>query len=112
MFKRAMTRTTLTRCGSGNAVEEAVRDDPQSFFEVDARLPAEQLACAVDVGPRVADVADALPVVLALDLLAEHRADRVGELVDAGPATGRDVEDATAHAARRRGEEVRLDDVR
>src|SRR5438034_3774766 len=111
MLSRAITRTTLTRFGSGNAVDEAARDDSQPGLEIDARLPAQQVACAVDVRPGVADVAISLSVVLALDLLAQHGPDRVRELVDARPAAGRDVEDEPTHAAGVGGDQIRLDDV-
>src|SRR5438105_12699212 len=109
MFSRAITRRTLT--GSGNALQEGVRRQAQAFAEADARFPPEQLARACDVRPRIADVAGALRLLVALDGAAEQCADRLCELVHGrGRACGH-VHDLAADAVGSGSEQVRLDDV-
>src|SRR6266571_5958295 len=109
MFNRAITRRTLTR--SGNALEEGVRRQTQAFVETDARLPAEELTRSGDVRPRVADVACALGLFVAIDRAAEQRADCLRELVHGRRPAGRDVHDLAADAVRAGRKQVRLDDV-
>src|SRR5919201_5213991 len=110
MFRRAITRRTLT--GSGNALQEGVRGEPQPDVYANPRLPPKQLVRAWDIRPRVAHVAGSLGVQLALDREAEHRADRLRELVDGRRAAGRDVQDLARHVRRASCKQVRLDDVR
>src|SRR2546430_10002195 len=104
MFRRAITRRTLT--GSGNALQEGVGREPQAVVDADPRVPAEQLARARDVGPGIADVARSFREELAVDGKAEQRADRLGELVDRGRASGGDVQHLAVDVGRLGGEEV------
>src|SRR5579884_3961496 len=109
MFRRAMTRSTFTRC-SGIAVQRGDRAR-EAFLEIDRRAPAERLLRLAHVGPGIADVARARIAVLALDRLVEDPADRVRERVDAGRSAGGDVEDAPVRALRLAGADRRVDDV-
>src|SRR4051812_33175652 len=98
MFRRAMTRTTLT-----NALEEALRGEAETLLEGHFRLIAEKAACLAQVGPGVAHVRGALGQELLLDRAVEQGADRIGELEHACGAAGCDVQDGPAHAGGPRG---------
>src|SRR5438128_7534361 len=112
MFRRAITRRILVvvsgKCGS---LQEELRGEAETFLEADSRLPAEELARPGDVGPRVADVAGPLGLIVALDRAAEQRADRLGQLVNACRPAGRDVQDGAGDAFRLGRAHVRFDDV-
>src|SRR6266540_6079514 len=110
MFSRAMTRRILTRPSSDSGNDRLGRDlEPGG--EVDPRLIAEELARRRDVGPGVADVSRARRLEALLDRLAEDRADRLGDVVDARGRAGRDVEDSTACSRRVCGTDRGVDDV-
>src|SRR6478736_3407967 len=106
MLSRAIARRMRT--GSDKRVDCPL----QPILESDGRLPAEHLARAADIGPRVADVPGARRGELLLHRLAEDLADRLRDLVDADGRARRNVEDlavcalgvACAHRA--------VDDVR
>src|SRR5437879_1410111 len=99
------------RLSKRGSLQEELRGEPETFFEADPGLPAKELARTHDVRPGVADVAGPLMLLVALDRAAEDGCDRVGELVDRGRASGRDVEHRAADAVRFRRQHVRLDDV-
>src|SRR5438309_7088840 len=106
VFRRAITRRM--RMGSDKRLDGPA----QAFLEADRRFPAEHLPGSGHVGPGVADVADARRLERLLDRLAEHGADRGGDLVHGRRCARCDVEDAAARAFRFRGADRRLDDVR
>src|SRR5256885_16992480 len=99
MFRRAITRRTLVLLsGKRGSLQEELRGEAETFLEADPRLPAEEVARPRDVGPRVADVAGPLGLIVALDGAAEQCADRLGQLVDARRTAGRDGEDGAGDA--------------
>src|SRR4051794_40702521 len=98
MFRRAITRTTRTGPPAGASGKERLGRPSQPLLERDAGPVAEDLARRRDVGPRVADVAGARLDEAPLDGLPDDLADRLGDAVDTGGLTGRDVEDAAAGA--------------
>src|SRR4051794_31828723 len=77
MLRRAIARRI--RMGSDKGLDRAL----QTLLEADRRLPAQHLARTAHVRPRVADVAGARRRGLLPHGLAQDRADRVGDLVDA-----------------------------
>src|SRR5690242_5072376 len=89
-----------------------LRGEAQAFVEVDARLPPEQLSCARDVGPGVADVSGPLGELFASDRLPEDAPDLLRELVHRRRPAGRDVEHAAVDGVGGRRAQVRVDDVR
>src|SRR2546421_5042752 len=113
MFSRAITRRIFvgSLLGKRGSLQEELRGEPETLFEADPRLPAEELARTRDVRPGVADVAGPLRLPVALDRASEDGRDRVGELVHRGRAAGRDVEHRAADTGRFRRQHVRLDDV-
>src|SRR5437868_11362252 len=112
MLSRAMTRRIFVRrSGKCRTLQEVLRGQAEALLEPGPRFPAEELACAGDVRPGVANVAGPLWLLVPFDRASEQRADRLGELVDRRGPAGRDVEDSAADALRSCCGDVRVDNV-